>query len=40
MRIAISEAEKDGQRMAPETFAAVVKVLVKAGKEDEAAWQF
>ncbi|OEL14804.1 Pentatricopeptide repeat-containing protein [Dichanthelium oligosanthes] len=40
MRIAISEAEKDGRRMAPETFTAVVEALVDAAKEDEAVRLF
>ncbi|XP_025791704.1 pentatricopeptide repeat-containing protein At5g61370, mitochondrial [Panicum hallii] len=40
MRIAISDAEKDGRRMAPETFTAVVEALVDAGKEDEAVRLF
>ncbi|KAL6883415.1 hypothetical protein ACP4OV_010829 [Aristida adscensionis] len=40
MRIAVGDAEKDGRRMAPETFTAVVEALVKAGKEDEAVRLF
>ncbi|KAJ1295523.1 hypothetical protein BS78_01G230800 [Paspalum vaginatum] len=40
MRIAISDAEKDGRRMAPGTFTAVIEALVKAGREDEAVRLF
>lgn len=40
MRIAVGDSEKDGRRMAPETFTAVVEALVKAGKEDEAVRLF
>jgi pentatricopeptide repeat protein len=40
MRIAVGDAEKDGQIMAPETFTAVVEALVKAGREDEAVRLF
>ncbi|GJM84586.1 hypothetical protein PR202_ga00269 [Eleusine coracana subsp. coracana] len=40
MRIAVSDAEKDGFRMAPETFTAVVEALVKAGRKDEAVRLF
>ncbi|XP_066375560.1 pentatricopeptide repeat-containing protein At5g61370, mitochondrial-like [Miscanthus floridulus] len=40
MRIAITDAEKDGRRMAPETFSTVVDALVKAGREDEAVRLF
>jgi TP53 regulating kinase-like protein len=40
MRIVVSDAEKDGRRMAPETFTAVVEALVDAGKEDEAVRLF
>ena len=40
MRIAITDAEKDGRRMDPETFSIVVDTLVKAGMEDEAVHLF
>jgi TP53 regulating kinase-like protein len=40
MRIAITDAEKDGRRMAPETFSTVVDALVKSGREDEAVRLF
>ncbi|KXG38503.2 hypothetical protein SORBI_3001G244700 [Sorghum bicolor] len=40
MRIAITDAEKDWRRMAPETFSTVVDALVKAGREDEAVRLF
>lgn len=40
MRIAVCDAEKDGRRMARETFTIVVETLVKAGKEDEAVQLF
>ncbi|VAH82488.1 unnamed protein product [Triticum turgidum subsp. durum] len=40
MKIAVGDGEKDGRRMAPETFTAVVEALVKAGKEDEAVRLF
>jgi pentatricopeptide repeat protein len=40
MRIAIADAEKDGRRMAPETFSTVIDALVKAGREDEAVRLF
>ncbi|KAM0862894.1 hypothetical protein ACQ4PT_044976 [Festuca glaucescens] len=40
MRIAVGDGEKDGRRMTPETFTAVVEALVKAGKEDEAVRLF
>ncbi|XP_066387103.1 pentatricopeptide repeat-containing protein At5g61370, mitochondrial-like [Miscanthus floridulus] len=40
MRIAITDAEKDRQRIAPETFSTVVDALVKAGREDEAVRLF
>jgi len=40
MRIAITDAEKDGRRMAPETFSTVVDALVKAGREDEVVCLF
>ncbi|KAF8720562.1 hypothetical protein HU200_023818 [Digitaria exilis] len=40
MRIAISDAEKEGRRMATETFTTVVEALVDAGKEDEAVRLF
>ncbi|KAI5003480.1 hypothetical protein ZWY2020_030640 [Hordeum vulgare] len=40
MKIAVGDGEKDGRRMAPETFTTVVEALVKAGKEDEAVRLF
>ncbi|CAN6283268.1 unnamed protein product [Urochloa humidicola] len=40
MRIAVSDAEKDGRRMAPETFTAVIEALIDAGKEDETVRLF
>ncbi|TVU09502.1 hypothetical protein EJB05_42978, partial [Eragrostis curvula] len=40
MRIAVGDAEKDGRRMAPETFTTVVEALVKAGRENEAVRLF
>ncbi|RCV43065.1 hypothetical protein SETIT_9G265900v2 [Setaria italica] len=40
MRIAIADVEKDGRRMAPETFTTVVEALVDAGNEDEAVRLF
>ncbi|KAL6643055.1 hypothetical protein ACP70R_021236 [Stipagrostis hirtigluma subsp. patula] len=40
MRIAVGDAQKDGRRMAPETFTTVAEALVKAGKEDEAVRLF
>uniref|UniRef100_A0A453G2J0 non-specific serine/threonine protein kinase n=2 Tax=Aegilops tauschii subsp. strangulata TaxID=200361 RepID=A0A453G2J0_AEGTS len=40
IKIAVGDGEKDGRRMAPETFTAVVEALVKAGKEDDAVRLF
>uniref|UniRef100_A0A0A9H745 Pentacotripeptide-repeat region of PRORP domain-containing protein n=1 Tax=Arundo donax TaxID=35708 RepID=A0A0A9H745_ARUDO len=40
MGIAVSDAEKEGRRLAPETFTTMVEALVMAGKEDEAVRLF